>query len=230
MMADAQGCELARPLISELQVEANGIEVHLLGGEIWRLPRGLLSRSLLLRKLAEWSEDRGCFVLRPRCASTLESLRVVLDWPRSPAEVLRWLLACDFLLVSPKDSELIFVVTSALDVWLADVDAALADCSTSEALQASRRLATYGSLELFLCTPSLVWRGGYDGDDGYDPPSVAAGEQATTGCGSRAFAAMRRLRVASQSWTSCHACAESRTRNTSGSTAPWSASKGRSSR
>ena len=179
-MADARGCELARPLISELQVEANGIEVHLLGGEIWKLPRGLLSRSLVLRKLAEWSEDRGCFLLRPRCASTLGSLRIALDWPRSPAEVLKWLMACDFLLVSPKDSELIFVVTSALDVWLTDVDAALADCSTSEALQASRRLATYGSLELFLRSPSLVWQGGYDGDDGYDPPSVAASERATT--------------------------------------------------
>ena len=161
-MADFHSCELARPLVSELQAEANSIEVHLPGGEIWRLPRGLLWRALLLRKLAEWSMERDCFVVQPRCPTTLWNLRIVLDWPRSPAEVKEWRQACDFLLVTPTDSELVFAVTSALDVWLADTCKVLVDCASPEAMQLSRRLANYGCLEEFLHVPELVWANGYD--------------------------------------------------------------------
>jgi hypothetical protein len=171
-MATFHSCELARPLVSELQAETNGVEVHLRDGEIWRLPRGLLSRSLLLRKLAEWNEDRECFVVRPKCQNTLWSLRVALDWPRSPAEVTEWRQACDFLLVNPTDSELAFAVTSALDVWLADASKVLVDCAAPEVLQLSRRLADYGCLEEFLRSPELARTGGYDGEYA-DAPKVA---------------------------------------------------------
>lgn len=173
---DFHGCELARPLVSEAQAEANGLEVHVQAGEIWKLPRGLLSRSLLLRKLAEWHQGRDSFVVRPRCANTLRCLRATFDWPRSPAEVTEWREACDFLLVTPTLSELAFVLTSASDAWLADACKLLKDCASCEALRLTRRLATYGCLEQILHSPELIWLAGYESYGDIAPPPQVAGK------------------------------------------------------
>jgi len=183
-MAGLLHSDVARPLISEAQAEANGIEVHLQGShqpEVWRLPRGLFSRSLLLRKLAEWSPQRECFVVRPRCEVMLRCLRLALDWPRSPVEVTEWRQACDYLLLTPTAAELAFAVAQGLDAWLDEGRVRLVDCASQEALQLSRHVASYGALKPCLLTPELAWAAGYDGYGNPLPAYRAAGQAAQAG-------------------------------------------------
>jgi hypothetical protein len=142
-------CALSRPLASPEDLEACGMEIHFDGAfhvEIWKVPRGLLSRSLVVQKLAAWEEGRQSYVIRPSCRETLRSIGVAIDWPRRPEEVEAWISACDFLMVVPQLHEVAFAVTCAMHSWLKRAKAQLSDCSSFEALAHSRRMKSYGGL------------------------------------------------------------------------------------
>ena len=148
-LGGADQCSLSQSLASSEELEKRGVEVHVHGScdvEIWKVPRGLLSRSLVVRKMAVWATARERYVLRPTCPDTLRCLGVMIDWPRCPEDVGPWLEACDFLLVSLQLHELAFAVSCAVHSWLAASDTTLCDCSSFEALAHSRRMKGYNAL------------------------------------------------------------------------------------
>lgn len=170
-----ESCSLSRPLALPEELERRGAEIHVAAAsrfEVWKLPRGLLSRSPVLRKLAAWDSERQRFVIRPVCQETLRSVGVALDWPRSPADFAAWATACDFLMVSPDLHELAFAVSCALQPWLASAGAALCDCSSFEALAHSRRMKSYGALAKL----APFARAGTDEDVYYGSSSTQAEE------------------------------------------------------
>ena len=145
------GSSLSRSLASEEALEAAGLEVHLQGPgglEIWKAPRGILSRSLVVRKMAVWSEERERYVVRSLCAETRHCIEKLLDWPRGPGEVALWLQACDFLLIDLQMHELAFAVSCAVNGWLEKSKSLLCDCASFEALAHSGRMKSYNSLVL----------------------------------------------------------------------------------
>lgn len=142
------GSSLSRSLASEEALEAAGLEVHLQGPgglEIWKAPRGVFSRSLVVRKMAVWSEERERYVVRSLCAETRHCIGRVLDWPRGPGEVALWLQACDFLLIDLQTHELAFAISCAVNGWLEKSKSLLCDCASFEALAHSGRMKNYNS-------------------------------------------------------------------------------------
>ena len=191
-----ESCSLSQPLVLSEELERHGVEIHVAGParyDVWKLPRGLLSRSPVVRKLAAWDSERQIFVLRPTCQETLRSFGLAVDWPRSPVEFASWATACDFLMVSPDLHELAFAVSCALQPWLAIAGSALCDCSSFAALAHTRRLKSYGALAKL--GPSA--RAGMDdGGYAYGSSSKQAEEERahirTTGGASQILESVRR--------------------------------------
>lgn len=146
---DGGSSSLSRSIASEEDLEAAGLEVHLEGPgrlEIWKAPRGFFSRSLVMRKMAVWSEEHKRYVVRSLCAETLHCIGRVIDWPRCPEEVAPWLQACDFLLIDLQIHELAFAISCAVNGWLEKSVSLLCDCASFEALAHSRRMKSYNAL------------------------------------------------------------------------------------
>lgn len=133
-----------RGLVATEDLDARGLEVHA-GCNVWCAPRGMLSRSDVVRKMAVFDAERDSYVVHAAGPDLADSLQIVLEWPWSPQHFRDWVSACDFLVLRVHPCAVAYATSTALKTWNEEA-AELSDCSAPEALRHTRFSKHFNSL------------------------------------------------------------------------------------